>query len=86
MEMLGRIWLHIWAATLWVLDLMIVILRSTRMNERTVQATKRTAWPKGLKRELMRRQSNLCTYCGARRLGKSLDIDHMKPGREGRFE
>ena len=61
MDTAQRAWLHIWAAILWVLDFTIVVLRSTRKDERTVKATRRTTWRKGLKNKLMRRQSNTCS-------------------------
>ena len=79
MDTAQRVWLHIWTAILWVLDFVIVVLRSTRKDERTVKATKRASWPKGLKNRLMRRQSNTCSYCGTRRMARSMDIDHMTP-------
>ena len=55
----------------------------TRRDERRIRPTERVAWPKGLKRELMRRQDNTCTYCGYRRRASSLDIDHVIPVARG---
>ena len=70
-------------ASLWVADELIRIVLLTRRNERRIRPTERTAWPKGLKRELMRRQDNTCVYCGYRRIASSLDIDHIIPVARG---
>ena len=51
----------------------------TRSNERRIRATERVPWRKGLKQQLMRRQSRTCVYCGHRRTPPSLDIDHIIP-------
>ena len=55
----------------------------TRRDERRIRPTERVAWPKGLKRILMRRQDNTCVYCGYRRRATSLDIDHVIPVARG---
>ena len=55
----------------------------TRRDERRIKPTERITWPKGSKRELMRRQDNTCTYCGYRRRASSLDIDHVIPVARG---
>ena len=70
-------------ASLWVADELIRIMLLTRRDERRIRPTERIAWPKGLKRELMRRQDNTCTYCGYRRRAASLDIDHVIPVARG---
>ena len=74
-----------WAVlvSLWVADLLIVVMLSIRSNERRIRPTKRVSWPKGLKRRLMRRQDNTCVYCGYRRTAPSLDIDHVVPAVRG---
>ena len=70
-------------ASLWIADLLIIVMLSVRSNERRVRPTKRVTWPKGLKRRLMRRQDNTCVYCGYRRTAPSLDIDHVVPAVRG---
>ena len=65
--------------SLWTADALIRVMLVTRTNERSIQPTKRLTWPKGLKRSLMRRQNNTCTYCGHRRIAASMDIDHIMP-------
>ena len=55
----------------------------TRSDERRIRPTKRVAWRKGLKQELMKRQDNTCVYCGYRRIARTLDIDHMIPAVRG---
>ena len=64
---------------LWLADALIWIMLRARSNERLIRPTDRVAWPKGLKRQLMRRQDNTCVYCGHRRTAPSLDIDHIVP-------
>ena len=66
-------------ATLWAADCLIQLMLRTRSNERTVRATKRVPWPKGLRQELMRRQGNRCVYCGCRLAVYNCEIDHMDP-------
>ena len=66
-------------ATLWVADCLIQLMLRTRSNERTVRATKRVPWPKGLRQELMRRQGNRCVCCGCRLSVYNCEIDHMDP-------
>ena len=60
-------------------DALIWVMLVTRSDERRIRPTKRLTWPKGLKRSLMRRQDNTCAYCGYRRIGASMDIDHIIP-------
>ena len=76
---MAQIWDFVCMLTLSVADFIIEIMRLTRSNERTIRATERITWPKGLKRDLMRRQSNTCPYCGARKIMRTMDIDHMTP-------
>lgn len=79
----GKAWAWIVIVTLLVADWLIWVMLRTRSNERRVRPTKRVSWPKGLKRELMRRQNNTCVYCGYRRTARTLDIDHMIPAVRG---
>ena len=65
--------------SLWTADALIWVMLVTRSDERRIRPTKRLTWPKGLKRSLMRRQDNTCTYCGYRRIAASMDIDHIVP-------
>ena len=60
-------------------DGLIWLMLQTRSDERRIRPTRRIAWPRGLKRQLMRRQNNTCVYCGYRRRAASLDIDHIVP-------
>ena len=66
-------------ASLWTADLLIQVILTIRPNERRIRPTERTAWPKGLKQQLMTRQDNTCVYCGYRRTAPCFDIDHMTP-------
>ena len=66
-------------AALWLADVSIWLMLMTRSNERRVRPTERVNWPKGLKRQLMKRQNNTCVYCGYRRIASSMEIDHMNP-------
>ncbi len=65
--------------SLWTADALIWLMLRTRTDERTIRPTERVTWPKSLKRQLMRRQNNVCAYCGKRRTAPSFDIDHMTP-------
>lgn len=76
---LANLWTWIVTVSFLVADWLIWVMRRTRSSERTIRPTKRVTWPKGLKRELMRRQDNTCVYCGYRRTSRTLDIDHMIP-------
>ena len=69
--------------SLWTADLLIQVMLIIRANERRVRPMERISWPKGLKRQLMRRQDNTCVYCGYRRAPPSFDIDHMTPAVRG---
>ena len=65
--------------SLWVADGLIWLMLRTRTNERRIKPTERIPWRQGLKRELMSRQNNTCTYCGHRRTARLLEIDHIFP-------
>ena len=65
--------------SLWTADALIWVMLVTRTNERRIRPTNRVTWRKGLKRCLMRRQDNTCTYCGHPRRATSMDIDHIIP-------
>ena len=69
--------------SLWTADALIWVMLVTRSDERRIRPTERVTWPKGLKRSLMRRQDNTCTYCGYRRIAASMDIDHIIPAVRG---
>ena len=69
--------------SLWVSDALIWLMLRTRPDERRIRATERIAWPKGLKHRLMRRQNNVCVYCGHRRTAPSFEIDHIIPAVRG---
>ena len=62
-----------------IADVLIWVMLRTRSDERQIRPTERVSWPKGLKRELMKRQDNTCVYCSYRRIARSLDIDHILP-------
>ena len=79
MDILRKIWGVTCVVALAVADFLIMVMRATRKDERRIKATERINWRKGLKNELMRRQSNTCVYCGARRIARSMDIDHTTP-------
>ena len=64
-------------------DGLVWLMLQTRSDERRIRPTRRVAWPRGLKRQLMRRQNNTCVYCGYRRRAASLDIDHITPAVKG---
>ena len=65
--------------SLWTADALIWIMLLTRSDERRIRPTERVTWPKGMKRQLMRRQANTCVYCGHRRIASNMEIDHMNP-------
>ena len=69
--------------SLWIADALLWVMLVTRKDERRYRPTKRVAWPKGLKRRLMRRQDNTCSYCAYRRVATSMDIDHIIPVSRG---
>ena len=52
-------------------------------GQRRIAPTRRIAWTKGLKQQLMRSQHNLCAYCGRRYSSHYFDIDHMDPAAYG---
>ena len=79
----SQIWAFICTVILGIADFIIAFLRRTRSNERTIRPTERISWPKGLKRDLMRMQSNTCPYCGSRKTIRTMDIDHMTPAVRG---
>ena len=76
-----------WAWTspvaLWTADRLIDLMLLFQAGQRRVAPTKRKAWPKGLKERLMRRQRNICAYCGRRYSSHFFDIDHMNPATYG---
>ncbi len=59
-----RILSAVGAVSLKTADGLIWLMRTFRPDARRIQPTRRTSWPAGLKRELMRRQDNTCTYAG----------------------
>ena len=73
----------VWAGVVWVAlllaDWLLWLMLRSRSDERRVRPTKRVAWPKGLKRELLRRQGYTCAYCGSRLSARRSEIDHMDP-------
>ena len=74
-----KVWRLIVAVALLAADGLIGLMLLTRANERRIRPTERVTWPKGMKRQLMKRQDNTCSYCGHRRIARSFDIDHMVP-------
>ena len=85
-ELGGAVSTHITKAWVWIVmvallvaDWLIWLMLRIRSNERRIRPTRRVAWPKGLKRELMKRQNYTCVYCGRRRIARSFDIDHILP-------
>ena len=60
-------------------DGLISLMLLFQAGQRRIAPTKRRAWPKGRKEQLMRRQGNRCVYCGRRYSAHYLDIDHMDP-------
>ena len=77
-------WTYLVVITLLVSDWLIWLMLFTRSDERRIRPTKRpTSWPKGVKRELLRRQDYVCVYCGHRRISRSFEIEHMTPVTRG---
>ena len=68
---------------LWTADRLIDLMLFFQAGQRRIAPTKRIAWPQGLKERLMRRQRNLCAYCGRRYSSHYFDIDHMDPAVDG---
>ena len=66
-----------------VTDFAIQQLMRTRANERTIQPTKRTSFPRRTKQKLFQRQNRQCVICGKRRLIKNFQIDHIHPAVRG---
>ena len=62
-----------------LIDLMLLV----QAGQRRVAPTRRIAWPKERKEQLMRRQRNLCAYCGRRYSSHYFEIDHMDPATFG---
>ncbi len=75
----AKIWLWIVLIALWTADCLIHLMLLLQVGQRRIAPTRRIAWPKGLKERLMRRQRNLCAYCGRRYSSHYFDIDHMDP-------
>ena len=82
-SVISTAWSSVVVVALLLADWLIWVMLITRSGERRIRPTKRVTWPKGLKRELMRRQDNTCVYCSHRRIARSLDIDHMIPVVDG---
>ena len=78
-------WIARWIVlvSLWLADALIWLMLRTRRDERRVRATERITWPKGLKHRLMKRQNNICVYCGHRRTALRMEIDHIIPAVRG---
>ena len=76
---LAKAWALTTIGSLWTADRLIDLMLVIQAGQRRFAPTKRRAWPKGLKERLMRRQRNLCVYCGRRYSSHYLDIDHMDP-------
>ena len=76
---LGKTWAFTTIASLWTADRLIDLMLVVQVGQRRYPPTKRIAWPKGLKEQLMRRQRNLCVYCGHRYAPHFFEIDHMNP-------
>ena len=76
---LATTWKWTKPAGLWTADRLIDLMLLFQAGQRRIAPTKRRAWPKGLKEQLMRRQRNRCVYCGRRYSAHYLDIDHMDP-------
>ena len=79
----GKAWGPVVTVTLLLADWLIWMMLRTRSTERRNRPTRRVAWPRGLKEELMNRQDNTCVYCGYRRTARTLYIDHMIPAVRG---
>ena len=79
----AKILLGIVLIALWTADRLIDLMLVLQAGQRRIAPTRRIAWPKGLKEQLMRRQRNLCAYCGRRYSSHYFDIDHMDPAAYG---
>ena len=78
-ETLAKVVGVIWPVIAFLLDQCIDMILAARKGERTVKATDRITWPKGLKERLGEAQNRTCMYCGARKLLRNLQIDHADP-------
>ena len=76
---LAKAWALTTVVILWVADRLIDLMLLVQVGQRRYPPTKRIAWPKGLKEQLMRRQRRICAYCGRRFTSHFLEIDHMTP-------
>ena len=79
----AKIWLGIALVALWTADRLIDLMLLLQTGQRRIAPTRRIAWHKGLKQQLMLRQHNLCAYCGRRYSSHYFDIDHMDPATYG---
>ena len=75
----AKIWLMTVLVALWTADRLIDLMVLLQSGQRRTAPTRRVVWPKGLKEQLMRRQRNICAYCGRRYTSHYFDIDHMDP-------
>ena len=80
---LTTMWTWTTLIALWTADRLIDLMLLVQAGQRRVAPTRRIAWPKGLKERLMRRQRNICAYCGRRYSSHYFDIDHMIPVASG---
>ena len=76
---LGKVADAIWLVIAFLLDQCIDMILVARKGERTVKATGRITWPKGLKERLGEAQNRTCMYCGERKLLRNFEIDHADP-------
>ena len=76
---LAKVWALTRLVTLWIADRLIDLMLLVQVGKRRFPPTKRIAWPTGLKERLMRKQRNICAYCGRRYTSHFFEIDHMIP-------
>ncbi len=76
---LGKAAKAIATGTLATADFAIKMFLRTRANERTIQPTRRGAYPAGTQRLLYARQDGHCIICGKRKMMKNLQVDHIVP-------
>ena len=76
---LAKTWEWTRLVGLWTADMLINLMLLFQAGQRRIAPTKRRAWPRGLKEQLMRQQRNRCVYCGRHYSSHYLDIDHMDP-------
>ena len=83
MNILTKVAGAIWFVIAFLMDLYIDLILAARKGERAIKATDRITWPKGWKEELGKLQDRRCMYCGARKLLRNLQIDHVNPAVRG---